>query len=100
MSWKYLKSKQFLLTWLVLYLLIPTFWYHQLFMTYEARGTVYLFAGSKLVYFLFDQLFSGDFGDTLVVFLFILPLVIYTFILSVLVHFIYLKIKQKRNTAG
>ena len=98
MKWRYLKSKQFLLTWLIVYLLTPTFWLHQLFFTYEAKGTIFPFAGARFGFHFFHELFGGDFGDALFIFaLTILPMIIYTFIISVLVHYVFLKIKHKRS---
>jgi len=98
MNWRYLKSKQFIFTWLIIYLLIPTFWFHQIFATYEARGTVFPFAGAQFGIQFFDQLFKGDFGDAFIIIGFIvLPLIIYAFIISVLLHYVFRKIKRKRN---
>ncbi len=97
MNWRYLNSKQFLLTWLIVYLLTPTFWFHQLFMTYEAEGTVFPFAGARFAFHFFDQLFAGDFGDALFILLAILLLIIYTFIILVLIHSVFLKIRHKRS---
>ena len=99
MRWRYLKSKQFLLTWLMVYLLVPTFWLHTLVMTYEAKGSIYPFAGGRHVVAFFDQLFVGDFGDAFILVLAfqILPLLIYTFILSVLIHYVFLKLKKQAD---
>jgi len=101
MNWKYIKSKQFLLTWLIVYLLTPTFWFHQLFMTYEAKGAVFPFAGARFGIHFFDQLFRGDFGDSLIILVFIIfPIIIYTFFLSVLIHYAFQKIRHKQNNSA
>jgi len=98
MGLSYIKSKQFLLTWLAVYLIIPTFWLHQVFMTYEAEGTVFLFAGSRFAFQFLDQLFLGDFGDAFIILgLIVLPLVVYAFIISLFLHFVFLKMKRKSN---
>ena len=100
MNWRYLKSKQFLLTWLMVYLLAPTFWFHQIFMTYEAKGTIFPFAGARFGIHFFDQLFAGDFGDALIILsLAVIPLIIYTFIISALIHYVFLKIKNRRSSS-
>lgn len=101
MNWRYLKSKQFFLTWLAVYLLMPVFWFHQLFFTYEARGNIFPFAGAQFGINFFDQLFVGDFGDALFILsLVIIPLIIYTFIISFLIHYIFLKLRNRRNRSA
>jgi hypothetical protein len=99
MNWKYLKSKQFLFTWLLLYLLIPTFWLHTLVATYEAERSIYPFAGGRWIVAFFDQLFAGDFGDAFISVLAfqILPLLVYTFVLSFLMHYVFLKLKNRQK---
>jgi hypothetical protein len=109
MKWRYLKSKQLLLTWLVVYLLAPLIWVHRLFMlgarppgSLEIAEPLFIpFGGVYFGWHFFEQLFGGDFGDALIIFVFlILPIVIYTFFLSVLIYYIFLKIWTKRNSSA
>jgi len=108
MKWRYLKSKQFLLTWLIVYLLTPSIWIHRLFMfgarppgSPEIAKPLFIpFGGVYFGWHFLGELFRGDFGDALIIFGFlVLPIIIYTFFLSVLVYYIFLKIRHKRNNS-
>ena len=59
-----------------------------------------LFIPFGAVYFggqLWEQLVGGDFGDALAIFVgLILPILVYTFILSVVVYYCYRKFRQCR----
>jgi hypothetical protein len=102
MIWRW---KQFLLLWLVLFLLVPSIWIHRVFML-GARPpgspevTEPLFIPFGAVYFgrqLWQQLIGGDFGDALMIFIgLILPILVYTFVLSVIIYYCYRKIRQYR----
>ena len=49
----------------------------------------------------FEQLFAGDFGDSLFILLLtVIPLIIYTFVISVLIHYVFLKIRHKQNNSA
>ena len=60
-----------------------------------------LFISFGGVYFgvqFFEQLFRGDFGDALLIFAFlIIPIVVYTFIISVILYYLFLKIVYTRE---
>jgi hypothetical protein len=90
-----MKWKQFLLTWLVVYLLAPSIWTHRLLMTTtpppgspEVSIPLFIpFGGITYTAHLWGELVRGDFGDALAIFLvLILPILIYTFFLSWLIH--------------
>lgn len=103
MKWKYIKRKQFLLIWLIVFLLAPSVSIHRLFiMTAPPPGSpvappplLIPFGG---VYFgrqLVEQALGGDFGDASMIFIFlILPIIVYTFFLSVLIYYIFRKIRH------
>ena len=107
MTRRYLKSKQFLLTWMAVYLLAPSIWIHQLFMfgarppgSPEVAKALFIpFGGIDFGIQFFDQLFQGDFWDAFMIFVFlIVPIVIYTFIISVIIHYVFLKIRCRRSS--
>ncbi len=105
MKWKY-----FLTLWLVIFLLAPSIWIHRLFM-YQTPPPGSDLPGPELfipfggIYYigqLFEQLFRGDLMDAFVVFLLlILPILIYTFIVSLVVYYpgryIIRKIQNRRE---
>lgn len=97
------KWKQFILTWLVVFWAAPSIGIQNVFLIgspppgsnlsspplIEPFGAVFFFGQ------FFDQLLAGDFGDSLSIFaLQILPFLIYTFILSIVVYFVFLIIKS------
>ena len=97
-----MKWGHFLLVWLSLFLLAPSIWIHRILMATGAPpgpgglppppllipfGAVYFGA------YLWEQLIRGDFGDALAIFLvLILPILIYTFLLSGIVYYGFRKI--------
>jgi hypothetical protein len=102
MIWRW---KQFLLVWLVVFLLAPSIWIHKIFMlgarpACPEEVTEPLFIPFGAVYFgrqILGQFVGGDFGDSLLIFVgLILPIIIYTGILSVIIYYCYRKIRQYR----
>jgi hypothetical protein len=98
-----MKWKAFLLIWLILFLLAPSIWFHTLFMSntpppgsqIEGPSMIMPFGAVQLGIDCFQQLFQGDFMDALMIFLWIiLPIAIYTFLLSWVVYYAFRKIRQ------
>jgi hypothetical protein len=98
-----MKWKQFLLTWLVLFLLAPSIWIHGILMEgspppgsqIEPPPLLIPFGGIYFGIELWGQLIQGDFVDALVIFLvLILPILIYTFVLSWIVYYAFRKVRQ------
>jgi len=103
MKWKYIKRKQFLLIWLIVFLLAPSISIHRLFIAQTPPPGSNLSPPPLLipfggVYFgrqLVEQALGGDFGDASMMFSFlILPIIAYTFFLSVLIYYIFRKIRH------
>jgi len=101
-----MKWKQFLPIWLVVFLLAPSIWCHTLFM----EGTpppgspetsyplVIPFGGTYYTMDFFRQFISGDFTDAIMIFLtMLLPIIIYTFFLSRLIHYAFGKMEQNQK---
>jgi len=96
-----MKWRLLLPTWLVIFLLAPSIFIHQMFMM-GARPPGSpplpkpLFIPFGAVNFgsdLLEQLARGDISDVVVIFLFlILPILIYTFVLSFIIYYIFRKI--------
>ena len=101
MKWRYLKSKQFLLTWVIVYLLTPSIWTHTIVMIGPNPPVFIPFGGVYFGWHFLGELFRGDFGDAFItIFGFtLLPIIIYTFFLSVLIYYAFLKIRHKRSKA-
>ncbi len=92
-----MKWKHFLLTWLVVFLLAPSVWIHRLFMFQTPPPGSNLpgpplfipFGGVQYAVSAFGQLVRGDFVDALAIFIvLILPILIYTFVLSLGIYFL------------
>ena len=92
MKWKY-----FLTLWLVIFLLAPSIWIHRLFLAgapppgSDLSGPAFFmpFGGIYYIGELWGQLIQGDFTDVLAIFLFlILPILIYTFIVSLVIYYL------------
>jgi hypothetical protein len=108
---KVMKWKPFLLLWLVVFLFAPSILIHRLFMYQTPPPGSNLpgpplfipFGGIQYALSSFGQLVRGDFIDALMIFIFlILPILIYTFIVSlVLFHlgrYILRKIQNKKES--
>ncbi|MBI2869231.1 MAG: hypothetical protein HYX96_05340 [Chloroflexi bacterium] len=100
MKWR---GKEFLVTWLAVYLLAPSLVIHNIFaMTARPPGSppysppLWMpFGGVVFMKDLLGQLFAGDWVDTVVVFLVrVLPFLIYTYILSLLVYLIFIFLRR------
>jgi hypothetical protein len=98
-----MKWKQFLLIWLILFLLAPSIWTHTLLMEttpppgsqIEPPPLLIPFGAVQFGIDFWEQLIQGDFADSLVIFLvLILPIVIYTFLVSWIVYYAFRKIRQ------
>ena len=103
MKWKYIKRKQFLLTWLIVFLLAPSVSIHRLFITtapppgspVAPPPLLIPFGGVHFGRQIAEQALGGDFGDASMIFAFlILPIIAYTFFLSVLIYYIFRKIRH------
>lgn len=102
-----MKWKLFGPIWLVVFLLAPSIWIHRILMA-GGRPPGGPEVGPPLLipfgwlYFgrhLWEQLIRGDFGDVLAIFLvLILPILIYTFIVSAIIYYSIRKIRQKRGS--
>jgi antibiotic biosynthesis monooxygenase (ABM) superfamily enzyme len=99
-----MKWKQFLLIWLILFLLAPSIWFHTLFMEgmpppgshIEGPSMIMPFGAVQMGIDCFEQLIGGDFMDALMIFLWmILPIAIYTFVLSWIVYYAFRKIRER-----
>lgn len=99
-----MKWKLFFPIWLIVFLLAPSILTHILLMIgatspgsppipkplFIPFGAIHY--GSDLL----EQLARGDVGDALVIFIIlILPILIYTFVLSVIIYYVYRKVKSK-----
>ena len=99
-----MKWKQFLLIWLILFLLAPSIWFHTLFMegspppgSPETSSHLLMpFGAVQLGIDFFEQLIQGDFADSLIILFQILPILIYTFLLSWIVYYVFRKVRQYR----
>jgi len=80
-------------TWLIMLLLAPSILIHQIFVM--GSGPQPLFIPFGVVHFgsdLLEQLARGDISDVVVIFLLlILPILIYTFVLSFVIYYIFRK---------
>jgi hypothetical protein len=92
-----MKWKQYLSIWLVILLLAPSIWVHRIFMMGmpppgSPVSSKPMFIPFGVIYFgkmMFGQLFRGDFGDPLMIFVFlILPILLYTFALSGVIYYL------------
>ena len=99
-----MKWKQFLVTWLIVFLLAPSIWTHTLLMAGarppgSPQVSPPLFIPFGAIYFggeLWGQLIVGDFSDALMIFiLMIFPILIYTFILSSVIYYSFQKIRHQ-----
>ena len=99
-----MKWKQFLLIWLILFLLAPSIWFHTQFMdiTPPPNGPetslplLMPFGAVQLGIDFWEQLIRGDFADSLIILFQILPILIYTFLLSWIVYYAFRKVRQYR----
>jgi len=98
-----MKWKQFLPIWLVLFLLAPSIWFHTLFMAgmpppgskIEGPSLIMPFGAVQFSIDFWEQLIQGDFADSLMIFSgIILPILIYTFLLSWIVYYAFRKLRQ------
>jgi len=102
-----MKWKLFGPIWLVAFLLAPSIWFHRLWMINgRPPGSDIppkpLFLPFGAIYYMDDlwrQLIRGDFIDVLVFFIsVILPILIYTFLLSCIIYYCFRRIRQKRGS--
>jgi len=100
-----MRWKQIFPTWLILFLIAPSIWIHGFLMIGGRPPEAEPFIPPLFVPFgiieyggdLWKQLARGDFIDALIIFIFlILPILIYTFILSVLISFSFEKVRSRR----
>ncbi len=88
-----MKWKQFLLIWLILFLLAPSIWFHTQFI--EGTSPLFMpFGTVQLGIDCWEQLIRGDFADSLMILFQILPILIYTFLLSWPVYYAFRKVRQ------
>jgi len=101
MKWKY-----FLLLWLVVFLLAPSIWVHRLLMFQTPPPGSNLpgpplfipFGGIYFIGELWGQVVRGDFADSAVIFVvLVLPILIYSFILSLGFYYLGRYILRKRR---
>jgi hypothetical protein len=104
-----MKLKHFLLTWLVVFLLAPSIWIHRLFMYQTPPPGSNLpgpplfipFGGIQYALSMWGQLVRGDFVDAAVIFIaLVLPILIYTFIVSLGLYFLGKFVLGKRQNKG
>ena len=99
-----IKWKIFLPTWLIIFLLAPSILIHGLFMmtipSPGYRSDVSLFLPFGAIYFMDDlwrMLVRGEFVSALVIFIaLILPILIYTFVISLGVYYLLMKLVLNR----
>ena len=100
------KWKYFLLLWLAVFLLAPSIWVHKLFMfqtpppgsNLPGPSLFIPFGGIHFIGELWGQLVRGDLADSAVIFVaLILPILIYTFILSLGFYYLGRYILRKRR---
>jgi di/tricarboxylate transporter len=103
-----MKWKQFLPIWAVIFLLAPSIWFHTLFIEnspppgshIEGPSMIMPFGAVQLGIDCWEQLVQGDFMDALMIFLWIiLPILIYTFVLSWLIYYAFRKIRERRQSS-
>ena len=91
-----MKWRQFILIWLIIFLLAPSIWIHRILMFQTPPPGSNLPPPPLLIPFvgvywgreLWGQLIRGDFVDSLVIFLvLILPILIYTFLISCIIYY-------------
>jgi hypothetical protein len=101
-----MKWRQFLPIWAVVFLLAPSIWTHRLLMAgmpppgspETSYPLLIPFGGTYYTVDFFEQLIRGDPVDALVIFLvLILPILIYTFFLSWLIHYGFGKMEQREG---
>jgi hypothetical protein len=97
------KWRQFILTWIVVFWVAPSFMIHNFFVCTtlspgSPQPSLPLFKPFGAVFFLgeiFQQLTRGDFTDSLFIALFYLvPFLIYTFILSIIIYIAFKTIRS------
>jgi hypothetical protein len=100
-----MRWKLFLPIWAVVFLLAPSIWCHTLFIAnspppgsqIEGPALIMPFGAVQFGIDCFEQLFQGDLMDALMIFLWIiLPILIYTFVLSWLIYYAFRKIREHR----
>jgi hypothetical protein len=100
-----MKWKQFLPIWAVVFLLAPSIWCHTLFMAnspppgsdIEGPALIMPFGAVQFGMDCWEQFIGGDFMDALMIFFgIILPILIYTFVLSWLGYHAFRKIREYR----
>jgi len=103
-----MKWKQFLPIWIIVFLLAPSIWIHRILMEgspppgspVESPPLLIPFGWLYFGRHLWEQLIRGDFGDVLAIFLvLILPILIYTFFLSNIIHYCFRKIRPRYGLA-
>ena len=101
-----MKWKWFLPLWLAVFLLAPSIWTHQLFMMQsappgmEVPGKPILVAFGAVHYFgdIVGELSRGGWGDAVAIFfLMILPILIYTFFVSIGIYYLGRYVLRKRQ---
>lgn len=100
-----MKWKLFLPIWAVVFLLAPSIWFHTLFIEgmpppdshIEGSSMIMPFGAVQLGIDFWEQLIAGDFMDALMIFMgIILPILIYTFVISFLIYYAIRKIREYR----
>ena len=99
-----MRWKRFLLIWLILFLLAPSIWFHTQFIDWAPPPNSHIEGPSLLMPFgavqlgidFWEQLFRGDFADSLMILFQILPILIYTFLLAWIVYYAFRKVRQYR----
>jgi hypothetical protein len=100
-----MRWKLFLPIWAVVFLLAPSIWCHTLFIAnspppgshIEGPSMIMPFGAVQLGIDFWEQLIAGDFMDAMMIFLgIILPILIYTFVLSWLIYYAFRKIRERR----
>jgi hypothetical protein len=103
-----MKWKQFLPIWLGVFLLVPSIWCHTLFIAnspppgsnIEGPALIMPFGAVQFGIDFWEQFIQGDFMDALMIFFgIILPILIYTFVLSWLIYYSFRKIRERRLSA-
>jgi hypothetical protein len=102
-----MRWKLFLPIWAVVFLLAPSIWCHTLFIAnspppgsnIEGPSMIMPFGAVQLGIDFWEQLVQGDSMDALMIFLWIiLPIAIYTFLISWIVYYAFRKIRERRTS--